>query len=123
MDRALAGLVPLGLSETGQAHPFLAYGTDWLAYGHVVIALLHRAVARSGPEFVGSERRTRRLCRCHSVDADLRPASGDSVSLAADRLFLRYFWRHPSACLPQAGRTAGQIEPLGSARLKYRPAL
>jgi len=28
-----------GLSETGRAHPFLAYGTDWLAFGHIVIAM------------------------------------------------------------------------------------
>jgi hypothetical protein len=27
------------LAETGQEHPFLAYGTDWLAFGHIVIAL------------------------------------------------------------------------------------
>lgn len=27
-----------GLSETNKAYPFLAYGTDWLAFAHVVIA-------------------------------------------------------------------------------------
>jgi hypothetical protein len=27
------------LTETSRAHPFLAYGTDWLAFGHIVIAL------------------------------------------------------------------------------------
>src|SRR5206468_118824 len=27
------------LSESGARHPFLAYGTDWLAFGHFVIAL------------------------------------------------------------------------------------
>lgn len=27
------------LTETGRAHPFLAYGTDWLAFGHIIIAL------------------------------------------------------------------------------------
>jgi hypothetical protein len=27
------------LSETGRAHSFLAYGTDWLAFGHIVIAM------------------------------------------------------------------------------------
>jgi hypothetical protein len=26
------------LVETGRAHSFLAYGTDWLAFGHIVIA-------------------------------------------------------------------------------------
>ncbi|HLH02587.1 MAG TPA: hypothetical protein VKX25_07445 [Bryobacteraceae bacterium] len=27
------------LSETGERYPFLAYGTDWLAFAHLVIAL------------------------------------------------------------------------------------
>jgi hypothetical protein len=27
------------LTETGSAHPFLAYGTDWLGFDHIVIAL------------------------------------------------------------------------------------
>jgi hypothetical protein len=27
------------LTETGRTHPFLAYGTDWLAFGHIVIAM------------------------------------------------------------------------------------
>lgn len=31
--------VQQGLVETYQAHPFMAYGTDWLAFGHIVIAL------------------------------------------------------------------------------------
>lgn len=28
-----------GLRETNAHYPFLAYGTDWLAFGHVVIAI------------------------------------------------------------------------------------
>lgn len=28
-----------GLRETYAAYPFIAYGTDWLAFGHLVIAL------------------------------------------------------------------------------------
>lgn len=28
-----------GLVEAGAAYPFLAYGTDWLAYAHIVIAV------------------------------------------------------------------------------------
>ena len=28
-----------GLEKTYAAYPFIAYGTDWLAFGHVVIAL------------------------------------------------------------------------------------
>jgi hypothetical protein len=29
----------LALSDTGIRYPFLAYGTDWLAFGHLVIAV------------------------------------------------------------------------------------
>jgi hypothetical protein len=31
--------VSAGLESTAQAYPFLFYGTDWLAFGHFVIAL------------------------------------------------------------------------------------
>lgn len=31
--------VNLGLTETDAKYPFLAYGTDWLAFAHVVIAV------------------------------------------------------------------------------------
>lgn len=33
------GRVHEGLERTHAAYPFLAYGTDWLAFGHLVIAL------------------------------------------------------------------------------------
>lgn len=32
-------LVALGLRETNARFPFLAYGTDWLAFGHLAIAV------------------------------------------------------------------------------------
>ncbi len=31
--------VQMGLRETDARYPFLAYGTDWLAFGHIVIAI------------------------------------------------------------------------------------
>lgn len=33
------GLVKTGLEETYRAYPFMAYGTDWLAFAHIVIAV------------------------------------------------------------------------------------
>lgn len=33
-------LVYLGVRETGDKYPFIAYGTDWLAFAHLVIALV-----------------------------------------------------------------------------------
>ncbi len=32
-------LVHQGLGEIGRSYPFIFYGTDWLAFGHVVIAI------------------------------------------------------------------------------------
>ena len=37
--RGWMATVAHGVRETNAAHPFLAYGTDWLAFGHLVIAL------------------------------------------------------------------------------------
>lgn len=31
--------VHTGLAETGRRYPFIAYGTDWLAFAHLVIAV------------------------------------------------------------------------------------
>jgi hypothetical protein len=36
---AWIGKVHEGLHATHRAYPFLAYGTDWLAFGHLVIAI------------------------------------------------------------------------------------
>jgi hypothetical protein len=33
------GMVNTGLQETYRQFPFISYGTDWLAFGHVAIAL------------------------------------------------------------------------------------
>ncbi|MBC8047927.1 MAG: hypothetical protein H7Y00_14110 [Fimbriimonadaceae bacterium] len=35
-----------GITETDAAYPFIAYGTDWLAFAHVVIALLFIGVLK-----------------------------------------------------------------------------
>jgi hypothetical protein len=37
--RAWLRLVRDGVVETNRRYPFLAYGTDWLAFGHLVIAV------------------------------------------------------------------------------------
>jgi hypothetical protein len=34
------GRVNVALHETYRAYPFLAYGTDWLAFAHIIIGLL-----------------------------------------------------------------------------------
>ena len=33
------GYVTYGLRDTYQKYPFIAYGTDWLGFGHIIIAL------------------------------------------------------------------------------------
>ncbi len=82
-----------GLETTGREYPFLAYGTDWLAFAHIVIA-----IAFVGPlvnpvkniwvvEFG--------MIACVLViplGVDLRPHSRHPLWLAAYRLLLRCFW-------------------------------
>jgi hypothetical protein len=31
--------VDVGITETSERYPFIGYGTDWLAFGHLVIAV------------------------------------------------------------------------------------
>lgn len=38
--------VHTGLRDTNQSFPFLAYGTDWLAFAHLIIAMLFIGVLR-----------------------------------------------------------------------------
>lgn len=44
--RGWIALVQRGLATTGRDFPFLAYGTDWLAFGHLVIAVFFIGVWR-----------------------------------------------------------------------------
>jgi len=44
--RGWTALVQRGLTATERDFPFLAYGTDWLAFGHLVIALFFIGVWR-----------------------------------------------------------------------------
>jgi hypothetical protein len=39
-------VVYTGLRDTNAAYPFLAYGTDWLAFAHLIIALLFVGVLK-----------------------------------------------------------------------------
>ncbi|NNE93542.1 MAG: hypothetical protein HKN23_17990 [Verrucomicrobiales bacterium] len=43
-----------GLVETGEKYPFLAYGTDWLAFGHFIIALFFVPVYRDPVRYIGN---------------------------------------------------------------------
>ena len=43
---AWIGTVQAALNDTDARYPFLAYGTDWLAFGHIVIALFFVGVLR-----------------------------------------------------------------------------
>lgn len=35
-----------GITDTGSKYPFLAYGTDWLAFAHIIIAIAFLGVLR-----------------------------------------------------------------------------
>ena len=57
--------VYIALSTTNAHYPFLAYGTDWLAFAHLVIAAAF--IGPSGPQQVGHYLRPCRLRRCHAA--------------------------------------------------------
>jgi hypothetical protein len=42
-----------GLAETGKTYPFIAYGTDWPAFAHLVIAIVFRSLWRDPVPNVG----------------------------------------------------------------------
>lgn len=73
-----------GLRDVHGSHPWLAYGTDWLAFGHLVNrAVLHRSVAQSRGKRMGASHRPRRL-RCGDPSCThLRPDPWHSILLAA----------------------------------------
>ena len=104
-----------GLAVNNRAYPFLAYGTDWLAFAHLVIAVA----------FIGPWRDPVRnrwviefgLIACAGSPLpghDCRADSRDSHLLAADRLQLRSLRRCPPGALPErypeVGTSAGLIE-------------
>ncbi len=43
-----------GLVDTGEQYPFIAYGTDWLAFGHIIIALFFVPVFRDPVRYIGN---------------------------------------------------------------------
>jgi hypothetical protein len=86
------------VTETNQKAPQLAYGCDWLAFAHLVIALL----------FIGPYRDPVRnkwviqwgMIACvsnSSARLHLRPDKADSVLLATYRLLFRSLRNHSSA--------------------------
>ncbi|MDP4624899.1 MAG: hypothetical protein NWT08_07160 [Akkermansiaceae bacterium] len=46
-------LVRMGLEDTYASYPFIAYGTDWLAFGHIVIALFFVPAYREPVRYQG----------------------------------------------------------------------
>jgi hypothetical protein len=49
-------LIREGLRETYAKYPFIGYGTDWLAFGHIVIALFFLPVYRDPMRYSGNLR-------------------------------------------------------------------
>ncbi|MCB1096068.1 MAG: hypothetical protein KDN22_10880 [Verrucomicrobiae bacterium] len=43
-----------GLVVTGESYPFIAYGTDWLAFGHIIIALFFLPVFSNPVRYRGN---------------------------------------------------------------------
>jgi hypothetical protein len=79
-DHALApvlaawiGRVHDGVTDENARYPFLAYGTDWLAFAHLVLAVVFCwAMAAARPQQMVHHFRSHRLRGCRSISADRR---------------------------------------------------
>ena len=95
-----------GLEHTYAKYPWIAYGTDWLAFGHIVIAgffvgPLINPVASRSTIYTG-------IVACLGViplGDDLRSDPGYPLLLATDRLLFWCPWDFPVALLSQDART------------------
>ncbi|GAA5125576.1 hypothetical protein JIN84_14360 [Luteolibacter yonseiensis] len=106
--------VRLGLEATYSDYPWIGYGTDWLAFGHLVIAGF----------FIGPmiDPRTSRSAILTGITACVAviplamicgPHPRDPVLLAAHRLFVRHHRNHPAALLSQTAQVDGSREMKG----------
>ena len=59
-----------GLDETSRSYPFLAYGTDWLAFAHLTIAVAFWGPMREPVRNIWVVVRHDRLRRHHSAGPD-----------------------------------------------------
>ena len=104
------------LAATYAAYPFIAYGTDWLAFGHLIIALFFcGSDNRPGAQRVRAARRAVGLCAGAPARIDLRADPRHPGFLAVDRLFVRRLRRATLVVLPSSDK------PVGGARAGYSP--
>ena len=91
-----------GLREMYAAHPWIAYGTDWLAFAHLVLAVFFIGPYRDPVRNVWVLHARPHRVRAHpSARPHLRPAARHSLLLAPHRLLLRRHRSHPAAVVPQ----------------------
>ena len=96
-----------------EAHPFLLYGYDWLAFAHFILAIL----------FIGPYRdpvrniwviRVRPHCLCAGLPTCFYRGgiAWYSVRVAADRLFFRLLWFCPALALLFKNKTTHSCKNL-----------
>jgi hypothetical protein len=94
-----------GLRESYARHPWLAYGTDWLAFAHIVIAVFFIGPLVDPVRNVWVLRAGIIACLLVIPLAPVGPhlwsASPDTIWLASDRLLFRGRWRYTAFLLPQ----------------------
>ena len=89
------------LRTTNAYYPFLAYGTDWLAFAHLVDRnCIHWSLHRSGPQQVGYHFRADRLRWSHPACSHRRRHPWHSVPMASYRLQLRTSSELSHSCSP-----------------------
>lgn len=90
-----------GLDQADAAYPFLLYGTDWLAFAHLVIAVFFYGVHRDPVRNIWIvEGRHDRLRRSDTPGPDLRPDPGHPPLVERHRHGVRRLRGHPPAGAP-----------------------
>lgn len=97
------------VTETNQKAPQLAYGCDWLAFAHLVIALLFIGPYHDpGTQQMGYPMGNDCLRSNSSARLHLRPDKADSVLLATNRLLLWCLRNHSSASVHEVHQDSGE---------------
>jgi hypothetical protein len=73
-----------GLAAADRNYPFLAYGTDWLAFAHLVIAVSFLGPIRDPVRNLWGVEFGMIACLSDSPGVDLRPAARNSLVLAGN---------------------------------------
>ncbi len=89
------------LKATNLQYPFLSYGTDWLAFAHIMLAILFIGPLKDPVKKQMGNRLWYDLLYCdYSIGINCRKHPSDLSILANDRLFFWHYWNCPVNIMP-----------------------